>query len=82
MIFQPAGSENRTVLGSLRWPIASRKNSIPVKNAKSFPIFAYTAQYEDVLGRQLSLAASGESTPDKAIKEAATGLEKLMKKSQ
>ena len=37
---------------------------------------------EDVLGRQLSLAASGESAPDKAIKEAATGLEKLMKKTQ
>ncbi len=53
-----------------------------VASGKSFPIFAYTAQYEDVLGRQLSLAASGESTPDKAIKEAATGLEKLMKKSQ
>jgi multiple sugar transport system substrate-binding protein len=53
-----------------------------VASGESFPIFAYTAQYEDVLGRQLSLAASGESKPDVAIKEAATGLEKLMKKAQ
>ncbi len=52
-----------------------------VRSGKSFPIFAYSAQYEDVLGRQLSLAASGDAKPDAALKEAADGLEKLLKKA-
>jgi len=35
-----------------------------------------------VLGRQLSLAGSGESKPADALKEAADGLDGLMKKAQ
>jgi ABC-type glycerol-3-phosphate transport system substrate-binding protein len=53
-----------------------------VASGKSFPIFTYSAQYEDVLGRQLSLAATGEAKPEDAIKAAADGLDELMKKSQ
>jgi ABC-type glycerol-3-phosphate transport system substrate-binding protein len=53
-----------------------------VASGMSFPIFTYSAQYEDVLGRQLSLAGSGEVKPDAAIKAAATGLDELMKKAQ
>ena len=53
-----------------------------VAAGQSFPIFAYTAQYEDVLGRQLSLAASGGATSADALKAAADGLSDLMKKSQ
>jgi ABC-type glycerol-3-phosphate transport system substrate-binding protein len=53
-----------------------------VASGMSFPIFTYSAQYEDVLGRQLSLAGSGEVKPETAIKAAATGLDELMKKAQ
>ncbi|MEO6610260.1 MAG: extracellular solute-binding protein [Aestuariivirga sp.] len=51
-----------------------------VKGGQSFPIFTYSAQYEDVLGEQLSLAGGGQAKPDVAIKAAAAGLEGLMKK--
>ncbi|WP_367715122.1 extracellular solute-binding protein [Nitratireductor sp. GISD-1A_MAKvit] len=51
-----------------------------VASGKSFPIFTYTAQYEDVLGTQLSLAAGGERSVDEAIEAAAKGLEDLMSK--
>ena len=53
-----------------------------VRSGEPFPVFAYSAQYEDVLGRQLSLAASGEAKPADAIKAAADGLDDLLKKSQ
>lgn len=49
-----------------------------VEAGKSFPIFTYTAQYEDVLGTQISLAASGDATPEEAITTAAEGLADLM----
>jgi multiple sugar transport system substrate-binding protein len=52
-----------------------------VASGESFPVFTYTAQYEDVLGRQLSLAGSGDATPVDALKAAAQGLEDLMKKA-
>ncbi len=51
-----------------------------VSSGKSFPIFTYSAQYENVLGTQISEASSGEITPDAAIKSAAKGLEDLLKK--
>ena len=53
-----------------------------VASGMSFPIFTYSAQYEDVLGRQLSLAGSGDVKPNTAIKASAAGLEELMKKAQ
>jgi multiple sugar transport system substrate-binding protein len=53
-----------------------------VSSGEPFPVFAYSAQYEDVLGRQLSLAASGGATPEAALKAAAEGLDDLMKKTQ
>lgn len=51
-----------------------------VASGKSFPIFAYSAQYEDVLGAQLSLAAGGQAKPDAALKDAAKGLAELLAK--
>ena len=51
-----------------------------VASGKSFPIFAYSAQYEDVLGTQVSQASGGEITPEAAIKASAKGLEDLLKK--
>jgi len=50
-----------------------------VASGKSFPIFAYSAKYEDVLGTQLSQAAGGQTKPDDAIAAAAKGLEDLLK---
>ncbi len=52
-----------------------------VSSGKAFPVFAYTAQYEDLLGRELSLAASGDLTPAAALKAAAETLDELLKKS-
>jgi multiple sugar transport system substrate-binding protein len=53
-----------------------------VRSGEAFPVFAYSAQYEDVLGRQLSLAASGEAKSADALKAAAAGLDDLLKKAQ
>lgn len=52
-----------------------------VATSMPFPVFAYTAQYEDVLGRQLSLAAGGEAKVEDAVKAAADGLGDLLKKA-
>lgn len=51
-----------------------------VEAGKSFPIFTYSAQYQDVLGTQISLAASGDATPQDAVTKAAEGLKDLMAK--
>lgn len=51
-----------------------------VKSGKSFPIFTYSAQYEDTLGTQVSLAASGDASIPDALGAAASGLTDLMKK--
>jgi ABC-type glycerol-3-phosphate transport system substrate-binding protein len=51
-----------------------------VESAKSFPIFTYSAQYEDTLGTQVSLAASGDTTVTEALQAAASGLTDLMNK--
>lgn len=51
-----------------------------VASGKSFPIFAYSAQYEDVLGTQLSLAAGGQAETDAALQAAADGLTQLLNK--
>ncbi|MFO1088388.1 MAG: extracellular solute-binding protein [Hyphomicrobiales bacterium] len=51
-----------------------------VASGKSFPIFTYSAQYEDVLGNQLQQAAGGQAKPEDALKAAADGLADLLKK--
>jgi ABC-type glycerol-3-phosphate transport system substrate-binding protein len=51
-----------------------------VATGKSFPIFAYSAQYEDVLGTSLSQAGGGEVTSDAALEAAHKGLEELLAK--
>jgi ABC-type glycerol-3-phosphate transport system substrate-binding protein len=53
-----------------------------VASGEAFPIFAYSAQYEDVLGTQLSLAAGGQAESAAALKAAAQGLDELMKKGK
>jgi ABC-type glycerol-3-phosphate transport system substrate-binding protein len=71
--------ENAEVLA--KYPYYKQAEAV-VSSGEPFPVFAYSAQYEDVLGRQLSLAASGEAKPADAIKSAADGLDDLLKKSQ
>lgn len=51
-----------------------------VASGKSFPIFTYSAQYEDVLGTQLSQVAGGKGSVDEALAESSAQLEKLLKK--
>ncbi|POF28917.1 ABC transporter substrate-binding protein [Roseibium marinum] len=51
-----------------------------VESGKSFPIFTYSAQYEDTLGTQVSLAASGDATIADALAAADSGLTDLMNK--
>ena len=71
--------EDAGVLG--KYPYYKQAQDV-VSSGEPFPVFAYSAQYEDVLGRQLSLAASGEAKPADALKAAADGLDDLLKKSQ
>jgi len=52
-----------------------------LKGAKKVPIFAYTAEMEDVIGREISLAVTGQKTVEQAIEDAAEGLYKLLKKA-
>ncbi len=49
-----------------------------VTSGKSFPVFTYSAEYENVLGTQVSTAASGGVDTDAAIKASAKGLKDLM----
>ncbi len=52
-----------------------------LEGAKKVPIFAYTAEMEDVVGREISLAATGQKSVDQALKDAAQGLYRLFKKA-
>ncbi len=49
-----------------------------VESGVSFPIFTYTSEFEDVLGTQISLAASGQTTIDEALSAANKGLNDLL----
>ncbi len=53
-----------------------------VASGEAFPVFPYSAQYEDVLGTQLSLAAGGQTDSAAALKAAASGLSDLLKKAK
>ena len=74
---QAAVYENADVLA--KYPYYKDAMAV-VAGGKSFPIFTYSAQYEDVLGTQLQNAASGQAKPEDALKAAADGLSDLMKK--
>ncbi|MFZ1470738.1 MAG: extracellular solute-binding protein [Paracoccaceae bacterium] len=62
-----------------KYPFYSQAGEI-VASGKSFPVFTYSPQYEDVLGTQISLAASGDTTIDAALDASAKGLEELLAK--
>lgn len=52
-----------------------------LEGAKKVPIFAYTAEMEDVIGREVSQAAAGQKDVKTAIHDAAKGLYGLFKKA-
>ncbi len=52
-----------------------------IARAKKVPIFAYTAEMEDVVGREISLAAAGQKGMKQALKDAAKGLESLLRRA-
>ncbi|GLV49225.1 hypothetical protein TJA_23270 [Thermus sp. LT1-2-5] len=52
-----------------------------IAGAKKVPIFAYTAEMEDVVGREISLAAAGQKGVKQALQDAAKGLEGLLRKA-
>ena len=49
-----------------------------VATGKSFPIFTYSAEYENVLGTQVSSAAGGDTSVDDAVSASSKGLSNLM----
>ena len=52
-----------------------------VESAKSVPLFQYTAQMEEDLGREISLASAGTKSPDQATTDAAAALAALLKRA-
>jgi multiple sugar transport system substrate-binding protein len=46
----------------------------------NFPVFTYTPQFVEVLGRELSLAVGREKTPEEALAQVATEFDELARK--
>ncbi|WP_243031727.1 extracellular solute-binding protein [Thermus altitudinis] len=63
-----------------RYPYYRQAEAI-IAQAKKVPIFAYTAEMEDVVGREISLAAAGQKGIRQALQDAAKGLEGLLRKA-
>lgn len=49
-----------------------------VESAMSVPLFQFTAQMEEDLGREISLASAGQKSPDAAARDAAAALKSLL----
>ncbi|MEJ2291171.1 MAG: extracellular solute-binding protein [Deinococcales bacterium] len=52
-----------------------------VETAKSVPLFQYTAQMEEDLGREISEASAGTKSPDQATQDAARALQQLFQRA-
>jgi multiple sugar transport system substrate-binding protein len=52
-----------------------------VEDAKSVPLFQFTAQMEEDVGREISLAAAGEKSPEDAIRDAVESLRGLLRRA-
>lgn len=63
-----------------KYPYYRQAEAIIAK-ARKVPIFAYTAEMEDVVGREISLAAAGQKAVKQALQDAAKGLEGLLRKA-
>ncbi len=51
-----------------------------LEGVKDFPVFTYTTEFVEETGRELNLAATGEKTPEAALKDANEAFRKLLKK--
>jgi multiple sugar transport system substrate-binding protein len=72
---QTSAFEDKDVVA--KYPYYAEAQKV-VASGMSFPIFAYSAEYENVLGTQLSDAASGGTDIDTAVAAAAKGLSDLL----
>lgn len=52
-----------------------------VESARSVPLFAFTAQMEEDLGREISEASAGSKTPEAATTAAANALQALLRRA-
>jgi ABC-type glycerol-3-phosphate transport system substrate-binding protein len=52
-----------------------------VESALSVPLFEFTAQMEEDVGREISLASAGEKSPEQATEDAARALEQLLERA-
>jgi multiple sugar transport system substrate-binding protein len=52
-----------------------------VESAQSVPLFAFTAQMEEDVGREISEASAGTKTPEAAIEDAASALQNLLQRA-
>jgi ABC-type glycerol-3-phosphate transport system substrate-binding protein len=52
-----------------------------VENAMSVPLFEYTAQMEEDVGREISLASAGEKSAEEATEDAAEALLQLLERA-
>ena len=51
-----------------------------LETSRNFPVFTYTPQFVEVLGRELSLAVTGEKTSEEALKTANAEFADLLRK--
>jgi ABC-type glycerol-3-phosphate transport system substrate-binding protein len=51
-----------------------------LETSRNFPVFTFTPQFVEVLGRELSLAVTGEKTPDAALATANEEFAELLRK--
>ncbi|GIW35217.1 extracellular solute-binding protein [Meiothermus sp.] len=58
-----------------------KEAQVIISGAQKVPIFAFTAEMEDVVGREISLAAGGQKSTAAALQDAAKGLEALLRKA-
>lgn len=70
--------QNAEVLG--KYPFYKEARVI-ISGAQKVPIFAFTAKMQDVVGREISLAAGGQKSITAALQDAAKGLEALLRKA-
>ncbi len=52
-----------------------------VESARSVPLFAFTAQMEEDVGREISEASAGSKTPEAAVEDASSALRNLLQRA-